>query len=75
MKEKSILNNSSNKIFFALEEENILILNKYTNLSEKEKIEIKSLKTGECWMFVGHEHILTKIDAAEYEKNIIEKGL
>ena len=39
------------------------------------KIEIKSLKRGECLMFVGNEHILTKIDAAEYEKNIIEKGL
>jgi len=68
---KSILNNSSNKIFFALEEENILILNKYTNLSEKEKIEIKSLKRGECLMFVGDEHILTKIEADEFEKNII----
>ena len=68
---KSILNNSSNKIFFALEEENILILNKYTNLSEKEKIEIKSLKRGECLMFVGDEHILTKINVAEYEKKII----
>ena len=68
---KSILNNSSNKIFFALEEENILILNKYTNLSEKEKIEIKSLKRGECLMFVGDEHILTKIDVAEFEKEII----
>lgn len=68
---KSILNNSSNKVFFALEEENILILNKYTNLSEKEKIEIKSLKRGECLMFVGDEHILTKIDVAEFEKEII----
>ncbi len=68
---KSILNNSSNKIFFALEEENILILNKYTNLSEKEKIEIKSLKRGECLMFVGEEHILTKIDVANFEAEII----
>ena len=68
---KSILNNSSNKVFFALEEENILILNKYTNLSEKEKIEIKSLKRGECLMFIGEEHILTKIDVSEFEKNII----
>ena len=68
---KSILNNSSNKIFFALEEENILILDKYTNLSEKEKIEIKSLKRGECLMFVGDEHILTKIDLSDFEKDII----
>ena len=68
---KSILNNSSNKIFFALEEENIMILSKYTNLSEKEKIEIKSLKRGECLMFAGEEHILSKIDVADFEKEII----
>ena len=68
---KSILNNSSNKIFFSLEEENIIILSKYTNLSEKEKIEIKSLKRGECLMFAGEEHILTKIDVADFEKKII----
>ncbi len=36
---KSILNNSEIKkrFFFALEEENIILLSKYTNLSEKEK--------------------------------------
>ena len=45
--------------------------NNNTNLSEKEKIEIKSLKRGECLMFAGEEHILTKIDVAEFEKNII----
>lgn len=70
---KSILNNSSNKIFFALEEENILILNKYTNLSEKEKIEIKSLRRGECLTFVGDEHILINIEASDFEKEIIEE--
>ncbi len=69
---KSILNNSSIKNFFSLEEENILLLNKYTNLSEKEKIEIKSLKRGECLMFVGNDHILTKIECDEFEKNIIK---
>ena len=68
---KSILNNSSIKTFFSLEEENIKVLEKYTNLSEKEKIEIKSLKRGECLMFVGDEHILTKIEAGEFEKEII----
>ena len=69
---KSILNNSSIKTFFALEEENIKILSNFTNLSEKEKIEIKSLKRGECLMFVGDDHILTKIEASELEKKIIE---
>ena len=69
---KSILNNSSIKTFFALEEENIKILSQFANLSEKEKIEIKSLKRGEALMFVGDDHILTKIECSEMEKEIIE---
>ena len=71
---KSILNNSSLKAFFSLEEENIKILGEYTNLSEKEKIEIKSLKRGECLMFAGDEHLLTKIEVSDFEKNIIDGG-
>ena len=43
----SILNNTSIKSFFALEEENIKILKKYSNISEKEEIEIKNLKRGD----------------------------
>ena len=69
---KSILNNSSIKTFFALEEENIKILSEFTNLSEKEKIEIKSLKRGECLMFVGEDHILTKVECSQLEKEILE---
>ena len=69
---KSILNNSSIKTFFALEEENIKILSEFANLSEKEKIEIKSLKRGEALMFVGEDHILTKIECSEEEKKIVE---
>ena len=70
---KSILNNSSIKAFFSLEEENIRVLEKFVNLSEKEKIEIKSLKRGECLMFVGNNHILAKIEADEFEKEMIIK--
>ena len=69
---KSILNNSSIKTFFALEEENIKILSEFANLSEKEKVEIKSLKRGECLMFVGEDHILTKIQASDKEKELID---
>lgn len=68
---KSILNNSSIKTFFSLEEENLKVLEKYTNLSEKEKLEIKTLKRGEALMFVGNEHVLVKIESAQYEKEII----
>ena len=71
---KSILNNSSIKNFFSLEEENINILEKYSNISEKEKIEIKSLKRGGCLMFAGDDHLLTKIEVADFEKEIISGG-
>ena len=69
---KSIINNTEIKAFFNLEEENIYILDKNIKLSNKEKIEIKSLKRGECVMFVGKEHILAKIESAEFEKEAIE---
>ena len=72
---KSILNNSSIKTFFSLEEENIKILSEYSNLSEKEKVEIKSLKRGECLMFVGENHILTKVEASEIEKKMIQEKM
>ena len=69
---KSILNNSSIKTFFALEEENIKILSEFANLSDKEKLEIKSLKRGEALMFVGDNHILTKIESSDLEREILE---
>ena len=68
---KSILNNSSIKSFFSLEEENILVLEKYANISEKEKIEIKALKRGESLMFIGDNHILVKIEGSNEEKELI----
>ena len=68
---KSILNNSNIKTFFSLEEENILVLEKYANISEKEKIEIKSLKRGESLMFIGNNHVLVKIDCSDVEKESV----
>ena len=68
---KSILNNSSIKNFFSLEENNIKILSENINLSEKEKIEIKSLKRGECLMFVEDDHILVKVESSEKENQVV----
>ena len=48
-----------------------MLLGEYTKLSEKEKIEIRSLKRGECLILAGNEHILTKIEKADYEEKII----
>ena len=69
---KAILNNSSIKTFFSLEEENINVLSKYANISEKEKIEIKSLKRGESLMFIGEDHLLVKIESTKTEREIVE---
>ena len=69
---RSILNNTSIKSFFSLEEENIKILKKYTNISEKEGIDIKSLKRGECLFFVGENHILAEIKSFDYEDKLIK---
>ena len=69
---RSILNNSSIKCFFSLEEENIKVLEENITLSEKEKIELKSLKRGETLIFAGDEHIIAKIESSCKEKEIIE---
>ena len=68
---KSILNNSCIKAFFSLEEENIHVLEQFTNITEKEKLEIRSLKKGEAMMFIDHNHIAVKINSSEDEKNLI----
>lgn len=71
---RSILNNSSVKNFFSLEEENLNILQKYENISDREKIEIKSLKRGEALMIVGDDHIVTRIESSDFENDIIVGG-
>ena len=55
----------------SLEEENINLLSKYTNITEKEKIDIKSLRRGESLMFVDKDHLLVKITCSDNEKGII----
>ena len=71
---RCIINNSSIRNYFSLEEENLNVLQKYENISDKEKIEIKTLKRGEALMIVGSDHILTKIESADFEDNIINGG-
>ena len=50
---KSILNNTSIKNFFSLEEENIKVLKKYTNISEKEEILFGKSRTEPVGQFVN----------------------
>jgi len=71
---KTLLNNSNFKVFFPLEEENIKFLETFVEVSPIEKIEIKSLKRGECLYMIGNEHVLAEIKSADFEKEVIEKG-
>ena len=48
-----------------------MVLEKYSNLTEKEKIEIKSLKRGENLSFIGDNHVLVKVDASEIENKLV----
>ena len=69
---KCIINNTSFKFIFSLEEENINVLEKNFDLTEKEKIQIKSLKKGEILSCIEKNHILTKVSFSDYEKEMIE---
>lgn len=72
---KSIINNSSIKCIFALEEENIKILGENINLTNKEKIEINNLNRGEMLLIAESNHILIKIISNKLENQIIKGEL
>jgi hypothetical protein len=70
---KSIINNSSIKCIFSLEEENINILSSNINITEREKIEINNLNKGECLLLAEYNHLLIEIISNKLEKKIIEE--
>ena len=45
------------------------------SLTEKEKIEIASLKRGESLMFIGDNHVLAKVEVSDSEKKIMEETI
>ena len=72
---KTIINNSSIKCIFNLEEENILSLSNNIDLNQKEQIEIKNLKRGESLVIAENNKIIIKIISNELENNIIEGNI
>ncbi len=68
---RSILNNSEFKNFFYMEEDNINTLNKFGDISEEEKLKIRSLSRGECVNFIDKNHILLKIESSDFEKSLL----
>ena len=72
---KTIINNSSIKCIFNLEEENILSLSNNIDLNQKEQIEIKNLKRGESLVIAENNKIIIKIISNKLENNIIEGNM
>ena len=68
---KGILNNSSIKCIFQIEENDLKILKEVINLSEIETYKILNLERGNCLMYAGRNHLLVKILASEYEHKFI----
>lgn len=69
----TILNNSAFKTIFSLNDENINKINEFLYLSDYEKILIRSLKKGECFIQAEKDKLVIEIIADKKEK-IIEKG-
>lgn len=72
---KSIINNTSIKCIFSLEEENIQVLSENITLSTFEKLEISRLNKGEMLLIAEYNRLITKVVANELENEIIEKGV
>lgn len=69
---KSLITNSSIKIAFQLEEQNIEVLNKYITLSDNEKLKIKCLDKGEAWIVAQNSRAIIKIRGSDEEHNAVE---
>ena len=72
---KTIINNSSIKCIFNLEEDNILSLSDKIDLNQKEQIEIRNLKRGESLIIAENNKIIIKIISNSLENNLIEGNL
>lgn len=72
---KTIINNSSIKCIFNLEEDNILSLSDNIDLNQKEQIEIRNLKRGKSLIIAENNKIIIKIISNSLENNLIEGNL
>lgn len=70
---KTILNNSSFKSIFSLNDENIYKLSEFMFLGVKEKVIIRSLIKGECFFSVDNKNMQLKISPSNKEKEIINE--
>lgn len=68
---KGILNNSSIKCIFQLEEGDVSNLGKVINFSENERYRFTKLKRGTCIMIAGEEHLALQVEASKLEHKFV----
>lgn len=68
---RGILNNSSLKCVFQLEENDLKILKENINLSDEEIYKIQNAKRGACLMYAGSNHLMVKVVSSEKEHQYI----
>ena len=68
---KAIINNSALKFVLQLEEEDIGILKNILKLSEEEAFKIRNFERGNCLFYAGKNHVEAKIQAYDYEYDLI----
>lgn len=72
---KGILNNSSIKTIFQLEENEINVLKENLNLSEEEIYKVQNAKRGTCILYAGNNHLYINIKASEKEHEYISTDI
>lgn len=72
---QSIINNSSIKAVFQLEENNISKLSEVINLSEEEKWRLINLERGKCLLHAGRNKVMVDIKASEKEHEVINTDI
>lgn len=72
---QGIINNSSIKCIFQLEENNILKLSEVINLSEEEKVRILNMERGKCILHSGRNKLMIDIKATDKEHEIINTDI
>ena len=68
---KSILNNSSVKTIFQLEENDLRLLKENLNLSEEEILKIPKSRRGQCLICAGANHVDVKVVSSEKEHECV----
>ena len=72
---QSIINNSSTKVMFQLEENNIIKLADVLRLSEEEKYRLTNLERGKCLLHAGRNKVMIDVKVSKKEHELINTDI